>query len=105
MSVQALHPFDFFVIQRKPVTQLIKTVQIWGHAAELQHLTLQETTKVITRKLGDYTILDCEIMNQHSVKSGTALVATKWQSLPMPGKDCISSFQPLVPVQETLAHV
>lgn len=63
MSVQVLHPFDFFIIQRKPVTQLIKTVQIWGHAAELQHLILQQTMKMTTRKFSNYTIIDCKIMN------------------------------------------
>lgn len=63
MSVQVLHPFDFLVIHRKPVTQLIKTVQIRGHAAEFQHLTLQQTIKVITGKFRIYIIIDLKSMN------------------------------------------
>lgn len=104
VSVQILHSFDFFIIQRKPVTQLIKTVQIWGHAAEFQHLTLQQTIKAITSMFSNYTITDCEIMNKHSVKFGMALAATKWQATPMSGKR-ISSFQPLIPDQKTHVHV
>lgn len=99
MPVQILHSFDFFIIQRKPVTQLIKTVQIWGHAAEFQHLTLQQTMKVITS-----IFRDCKIMSKHSVKFGMALAATKWQAIPMAGK-LISSFQPLIPDQKTHVHV
>lgn len=39
-TVKVLHAFDLSVVERKPVAQLVETLQVMSHATESQDLSL-----------------------------------------------------------------
>ena len=49
-SIEVLHAFDLRVVEGQAVAQLVQPLLVWSHAAEPQHLPLQDREPQVTHR-------------------------------------------------------